>query len=81
MCLFHLQAGEELEAGVTAEQKDPFKEAAAQFGRFQQQWVNKLAIALAATFTKLSDRYRRSLEVFAGTEDAARCLLHPHACH
>lgn len=51
----------------------PLEGIAARFGKFQQQWVNKLAVALAASFTRLSDIYRRSLSAFAATAPSVGC--------
>ena len=66
-----------MDGALPAEHASPFDVPATQFGKFQQQWVNKLAVALAARFTKLSDRYRRSLEDFAAGEAACRCTAVP----
>lgn len=51
----------------------PFEGVAARFGKFRQQWVNKLVVALVGGFIRLSDGYRRNLSAFAATEAAVRC--------
>ena len=49
-----------------------FEAEAALFGAFKQEWSLKLAKALGAAFGRASDRYRRTLEPFAGAEELAR---------
>lgn len=56
-----------------AEAAAPLEDVAARFGKFQQQWVNKLAVGLTAGFTRLSDGYRRSLGAFAATGASVGC--------